>query len=97
MAVWITVGVPEWIAQPPGTRGHFVFAQYEWPGAATHARCTMWKSMWKDFYRDYILDSYDYTMQSIDQLNRNEWLAVLIVVTIMGAFCMRGFGSRSNY
>jgi hypothetical protein len=30
-------------------------------------------------------------------LNRQEWLIVLVAVTVIGFFCMRGFGSRNNY
>ena len=30
-------------------------------------------------------------------LNRQEWLILLVAVTVAGFFCMRGFGSRSNY
>jgi hypothetical protein len=30
-------------------------------------------------------------------LDRQEWLTVLVAVTVVGFFCMRGFGSRSNY
>lgn len=26
-----------------------------------------------------------------------EWVGVLVVVLLMGVFCMRGFGSRKNY
>ena len=30
-------------------------------------------------------------------LSRNEWLIVLLLVTVIGFLCMRGFGSRNNY
>ena len=30
-------------------------------------------------------------------LNRQEWLIVLVAVSVLGFFCMRGYGSRSNY
>jgi hypothetical protein len=26
-----------------------------------------------------------------------EWVGVLLVVLLIGVFCMRGFGSRKNY
>lgn len=32
-----------------------------------------------------------------DRLNRQEWLALLLVVMVVGFMCMRGYGSRSNY
>jgi hypothetical protein len=31
------------------------------------------------------------------QLDRQEWLIVLVVATAAGWCCMRGFGSRTNY
>lgn len=37
------------------------------------------------------------TMAWVLSLNRQEWLVMLVVVTVFGFFCMRGFGSRSNY
>lgn len=37
------------------------------------------------------------TMQWVLSLDRQEWLIVLLVVTVLGFFCMRGYGSRSNY
>ncbi len=30
-------------------------------------------------------------------LDRQEWLIVLVSVTVLGFFCMRGYGSRNNY
>jgi hypothetical protein len=30
-------------------------------------------------------------------LDRKEWLIILVVVTVIGFFCMRGYGSRNNY
>ena len=44
--------------------------------------------MW-DFYRD--------VMGWFDQLDTQEWFMVLLLAMIAGFFCMRGFGSRSNY
>ncbi|MGD0518475.1 MAG: hypothetical protein ABSA26_13140 [Thermoguttaceae bacterium] len=32
-----------------------------------------------------------------DQLSPQQWLLVLGVVIIIGLFCLRGFGSRSQY
>jgi hypothetical protein len=31
------------------------------------------------------------------QLSRHEWIAVSVVILILGLVCMRGFGSRNNY
>ena len=30
-------------------------------------------------------------------MDREEWIAVAVVVVTLGYFCMRGFGSRSKY
>lgn len=45
--------------------------------------------MWKAYYSD--------AMHFIARLDKQEWLGVLVAVTIIGFFCMRGFGSRSSY
>jgi hypothetical protein len=37
------------------------------------------------------------TMAWVLALNRQEWLILLVAVTVVGFFCMRGFGSRNNY
>ena len=31
------------------------------------------------------------------QLTREEWVVVLAVVSVLGFFCMLGYGSRSKY
>lgn len=33
----------------------------------------------------------------VSALDRQEWLMVLLVVTVLGFLCMRGYGSRNNY
>ena len=35
--------------------------------------------------------------QWTNRLSSQQWLYVLIGVTIVGAMCLRGFGSRKNY
>ncbi|MFO0899570.1 MAG: hypothetical protein U0836_19250 [Pirellulales bacterium] len=45
--------------------------------------------MWKEYYND--------VMRWVTSLDKQESLLMLVVVTIVGFFCMRGFGSRSNY
>ena len=32
-----------------------------------------------------------------ESLSMSQWLLVLLAVVAVGAFCLRGFGSRSNY
>lgn len=36
-------------------------------------------------------------MHYIEHLDTQQWLLVFIVAVGIGAVCMRGFGSRSNY
>jgi hypothetical protein len=36
-------------------------------------------------------------LQWTSRLSSQQWLYVLIGVTIVGAMCLRGFGSRKNY
>lgn len=40
---------------------------------------------------------YNAMMSWALSLNRQEWLIVLVAVTVLGFFCMRGYGSRNNY
>ena len=40
---------------------------------------------------------YDSLMSWLDTLNEREWFILLVAVLIMGAMCLRGFGSRKNY
>ena len=35
--------------------------------------------------------------RSINMFGLNEWLIVLGVLFVIGAFCMKGFGSRKDY
>jgi hypothetical protein len=40
---------------------------------------------------------YNAAMNQILRLGMWEWFAVGLVVLFFGFFCMRGYGSRSNY
>lgn len=40
---------------------------------------------------------YNACMRSIDRFDLQDWLFIFLLVVLIGAFCMRGFGSRSNY
>jgi len=42
-------------------------------------------------------DIYREVMRQINHLDPNQWLLVLVGVVILGLFCLRGFGSRSDY
>jgi hypothetical protein len=33
----------------------------------------------------------------LEQMTAGDWLIAFAVVVVVGCFCMRGFGSRSNY
>ncbi len=41
--------------------------------------------------------AYSQAMHYINRLDRQQWFAVLCVVLVLGACCLRGFGSRTNY
>ena len=52
----------------------------------------LYHSIWlklHEIYRD--------TWYWFGQLNQQEWLLLLVVVTVLGFMCMRGFGSRNSY
>lgn len=40
---------------------------------------------------------YRMAMRHVEHLDTQDWLLVFIVAVAIGAFCMRGFGSRSHY
>jgi hypothetical protein len=44
-----------------------------------------------------IYDLMHEVVRFADRLNPQQWLAVLLVVIIVGLYCLRGFGSRSQY
>jgi len=37
------------------------------------------------------------SMRIIENLDTQEWTLVLLGAIVIGIFCMRGFGSRTNY
>jgi hypothetical protein len=39
----------------------------------------------------------DQVVYSAGHLHREHWIAISVVVLILGLVCMRGFGSRNNY
>ena len=42
-------------------------------------------------------DVYRDLMRYADHLSIQHWLVILLVAVVLGFFCLRGFGSRSNY
>jgi hypothetical protein len=40
---------------------------------------------------------YDKLIAWLEALNETEWFVLLVMVLILGALCLRGFGSRKNY
>jgi len=39
----------------------------------------------------------DAVVRSVSGLHREHWIAISVVVLLLGLVCMRGFGSRQNY
>ncbi len=33
----------------------------------------------------------------VERMDVQQWVFLLVVVVLLGAFCLRGFGSRSQY
>ena len=46
---------------------------------------------------NYVSRAWNEGLHFIYEMDRQEWFVVLCGVVIIGAFCLRGFGSRSNY
>ncbi|MHC4405325.1 MAG: hypothetical protein ACYTG0_37235 [Planctomycetota bacterium] len=40
---------------------------------------------------------YRVVMQYIENMDIQEWLVAFFGVVVVGLFCLRGFGSRSDY
>jgi hypothetical protein len=40
---------------------------------------------------------YTEAMRFLGRMDAQDWLLALLAVVVIGVFCMRGFGSRSNY
>jgi len=41
--------------------------------------------------------AYSTAMHIINRLDRQQWFVVLCVALVLGALCLRGFGSRNYY
>jgi len=53
-----------------------------------------------ELFRQYVSNSFDMRGDLWDwfnRLSREEWGVVLTVVSVLGFFCMLGYGSRSKY
>ncbi len=48
-------------------------------------------------FGDVVSDAYNRTMHWFYSLDMQGWFLVLCGAVVLGAFCLRGFGSRSNY
>ncbi len=47
---------------------------------------------------DQIMDHYYHIiMRFLDRMGPQEWVIVLAAMIVVGFFCLRGFGSRSQY
>jgi hypothetical protein len=45
----------------------------------------------------YVWRYIDSVVNAAGALEREHWIAMSVIVLIIGLICMRGFGSRSNY
>jgi hypothetical protein len=64
--------------------------------------CEDWKGkiMNAETYRQFghwLHGGWNGLMHAISHMNTSHWVAVMVVAMAFGAFCMRGFGSRSAY
>lgn len=45
----------------------------------------------------YIDRFFQGASRCLDHMTPTQWFVALVVVLVVGGFCLRGFGSRSNY
>lgn len=45
----------------------------------------------------YIESTFNQASRWLEQMTATDWFIAFVVVVVVGCFCMRGFGSRSNY
>jgi hypothetical protein len=56
--------------------------------------------MWQQFcaaVSKRLQGATQFAWDTMNHFDRQQWLVALAIVTIVGFFCMRGFGSRSKY
>ena len=39
----------------------------------------------------------DELRMAVERMDSNQWIGVSVVAMVLGALCLRGFGSRTNY
>jgi len=44
-----------------------------------------------------LFDLGGHVTRHVGHLDRNQWLLVMACVVVVGLFCFRGFGSRTDY
>ena len=49
------------------------------------------------FASNFVGRAWSEAQSWVNGLDRQAWLLILCVVVVIGALCLRGFGSRSNY
>ncbi|MFV2066863.1 MAG: hypothetical protein ACC645_07750 [Pirellulales bacterium] len=54
-------------------------------------------SYYLELIRMWIAESQASAWKWMNHLDRQEWIMLLLVVTLFGFLCMRGYGSRSKY
>ena len=40
---------------------------------------------------------FNMMLRYLDRFNEHQWIWLLFAIVLFGLYCMRGFGSRSNY
>ncbi len=51
----------------------------------------------EDPMMNYLYDIYYQMLQFANRLTPQQWVMLLTVTLILGALCLRGYGSRSRY
>lgn len=46
---------------------------------------------------EYVFAMGEFFVENVTRLNKTQWLWLSGIVVTVGFFCMRGFGSRTNY
>jgi hypothetical protein len=45
----------------------------------------------------FLYEFYNQMLRYGNRLSPQQWVMLLVVMFVLGIFCLRGFGSRSNY
>ena len=53
--------------------------------------------LWEDRMWEFYFKYADKAYRAIGHLDRTQWILVLVGIVLVGAACLRGYGSRTNY